>query len=93
MLEAQVDYTLQAMSEVERRGAAGVEVRRDVEERFNDDVQRRLQGSVWNTGGCVSWYFDRNGRNSTLWPGTTLSFRRELRRFDPTEHVLLQRAG
>ena len=38
-----------------------------------------MQGSVWTAGGCRSWYLDRTGRNSTLWPGFTMPFRRRLR--------------
>ena len=33
-------------------------------------------GTVWNAGGCRSYYLDRNGRNSTIFPGSTLELRR-----------------
>ena len=33
-----------------------------------------MRRSVWNTG-CDSWYLDANGRNTTVWPGTTSEFR------------------
>ena len=46
----------------------------------------RMRGTVWTSGGCSSWYLDRTGRNSTLWPGATLSFRRRVERFDPREY-------
>jgi len=29
---------------------------------------------VWTTGGCASWYLDDQGRNTTLWPGSTWRF-------------------
>jgi len=37
---------------------------------------------VWHTGGCRSWYLDAHGRNVTLWPRTTYTFRRLTKRFD-----------
>jgi len=40
---------------------------------------------VWVEGGCASWYLDRSGRNSTLWPGFTFAFRRAVAHFRP-EH-------
>ena len=43
--------------------------------------------TVWNTGGCSSWYLDPQGRNTTLWPRTTFTLRRLLRRFDPEHYV------
>lgn len=40
-------------------------------------------------GGSASWYLDAHARNTTLWPGTSWSFRRATRRFDAAEHALL----
>jgi hypothetical protein len=42
--------------------------------------------TVWNTGGCRSWYLDGRGNNTVLWPGTTAHFRRETRTVDLSEY-------
>ena len=42
--------------------------------------------TVWNTGGCASWYLDAHGRNTTLWPRTTFAFRRLLARSTSTAY-------
>jgi len=81
MVESQVTYVLDALREMDRRGAAAVEVRPDAEERYNEDLHRKLDGTVWNTG-CASWYVDQHGRNVTLWPDWTFRFRRQTARFD-----------
>ena len=47
-----------------------------------------MQRTVWNTGGCGSWYFDGNGRNSIQWPGYTFEYRRRVRRFDAEAYRL-----
>ena len=65
-----------------------LDTRAEAQAAFNATVQRRLRGTVWTEGGCSSWYLDAHGRNTTLWPGTSWSFRRATRRFDPAEHVL-----
>ena len=41
-----------------------------------------MKRTVWNTGGCSSWYLDDHGRNTVLWPKSTFTFRRLLARFD-----------
>jgi hypothetical protein len=46
--------------------------------------------TVWNTGGCTSWYLDANGRNTTIWPGTTTEFRSATRRVDLGEYEVLR---
>ena len=47
-----------------------------------------LTDTVWNAGGCRSWYRDEHGRNVTLWPTHTSTFRRQMRRFDTDAYVL-----
>jgi hypothetical protein len=39
--------------------------------------------------GCSSWYLDAAGRNLTLWPGFTFTFRRRTKRFRPRDFVRL----
>ncbi|MCW5660222.1 MAG: NAD(P)/FAD-dependent oxidoreductase [Burkholderiaceae bacterium] len=51
----------------------------DAQERFNDELQARLARTVWATG-CSSWYKRADGRITTLWPGSTLEYRRRTRR-------------
>jgi cation diffusion facilitator CzcD-associated flavoprotein CzcO len=82
MIEAQLPYIVQALELMEQRGIAALDVRPDVQEAFNEDLQRKLAPSVWLTGGCSSWYLDKNGRNATIWPDFTFNFARRLKRFD-----------
>jgi cation diffusion facilitator CzcD-associated flavoprotein CzcO len=85
--ETQIGYLVDALGTMSRAGLASVEVRADVQERFNAEVQSRLQGTVWNAGGCSSYYLDVNGRNSTMFPGSTIELRRRLSRFEPDDFV------
>ncbi|EON24163.1 cyclohexanone monooxygenase [Nocardioides sp. CF8] len=81
-IESQVAYVLDALRTMDSLGATSLDVRRDVEDSFNDDVQRRMRGTVWTTGGCGSWYLDESGRNTTLWPGFSFQLRWRTRKFD-----------
>ncbi|HVG74048.1 MAG TPA: NAD(P)/FAD-dependent oxidoreductase, partial [Thermoleophilaceae bacterium] len=88
MLESQFAYALDALHTMRLRGAGEFEVRPEVQRAYNEEVQERLADSVWNTGGCGSWYIDRNGRNSIQWPGFTFEYRRRTRRFDAESYRL-----
>ena len=59
--------------------------------RYNERVQRAMEGTVWMAGGCASWYIDKQGRNTTLWPGFTFRFRELTKTFD-REHYELRPA-
>jgi cation diffusion facilitator CzcD-associated flavoprotein CzcO len=82
MLECQFHYLLAALRHLDRRGGVALEPSRMAQDGYVAAVDRRMAGTVWLQGGCRSWYLDRNGRNSTLWPGFTVSYWRRLRRFD-----------
>ena len=81
MLESQMEYALGGLRALRERGADAFDLRPEAQAAYNAEMQARLAGSVWNSG-CGSWYLDRNGRNSIMWPGFTFEFRRRTRRFD-----------
>ncbi|SDF64829.1 flavin-containing monooxygenase [Pseudonocardia oroxyli] len=89
MVESQVDTVLDAMRTVDRHRAVAIDTRPEAQARFNAEIQDRLSTAVWATGGCASWYLDEHGRNRTLWPGYTFSFRRRTRRIDPGHHEMI----
>jgi cation diffusion facilitator CzcD-associated flavoprotein CzcO len=87
MIESQVAYTMDALRYLRRTGTAAVEVRPEAQAAYNQSIQSRMGRTVWNSGGCASWYLDANGRNTTLWPTFTWRFRQSTRRFRPDEYV------
>jgi len=82
MIEAQLPYIVGALRHLRDHGVAALDVRPDVQAAYNEMIQRKLRLSVWNTGGCTSWYLDKFGRNSTIWPDYTFNFAKRLKRFD-----------
>lgn len=88
MIEAQIGYVLRCLREAERNHWSSIEVRPSVERAYNEEIQRKLAGSVWNTGGCASWYLDANGRNSTIFPGFTWQYWLRMRRFRAGDHMV-----
>jgi cation diffusion facilitator CzcD-associated flavoprotein CzcO len=89
MIESQLNHIMGCLRFMRRHGLHSFDVREDVQVRFNERIQRRLRGTVWNSGGCSSWYIDRNGNNTTIWPGFTWPFRRRTRRFRASHYRLL----
>jgi cation diffusion facilitator CzcD-associated flavoprotein CzcO len=82
IIESQVAYLRGAIATMRENAYGAVEPRATVQRRWNGALQRRMRRTVWNTGGCSSWYLDDHGRNTTLWPRSTVTFRRVLARFD-----------
>lgn len=93
MIESQINYILDCLHTMKRRKLQTIEVQPEIQETFNKEIQKRMQGTIW-TSGCTSWYLDVTGRNTTLWPGFTFEFRRRTRHFDVQHYDLIpQRAS
>jgi cation diffusion facilitator CzcD-associated flavoprotein CzcO len=84
MLEYQASYIRQAVQHVWAARAA-VEIRRDVHDAFNAELQERLRGTVFTTG-CPGWYTTADGRVTTVWVGSHVEYRRRTRLFDPSDY-------
>ncbi len=91
MIESQLHHLIAGLRYMEQRGLEVIEVREEVQRRYDEGIQRKLQGTVWESGGCASWYRNEQGKNTTIWPGSTWPFRRRLRTFEPADYELRRR--
>ncbi|MFJ4847353.1 MULTISPECIES: flavin-containing monooxygenase [unclassified Streptomyces] len=89
MIESSLNYIADYLRALDTTGAAALDARPEAVRSWNEEVQRRMVRTVWNTGGCVSWYLDDQGRNTTVWPGTTAGFRRATRRVRLDEYTIM----
>jgi hypothetical protein len=91
MIESQLNYLADYVRQLDVLGGrVALDARPDAVRSWNHRVQERMKRTVWNTGGCTSWYLDASGRNTTIWPGTTGEFRRATRRVDLAEYDVLR---
>jgi cation diffusion facilitator CzcD-associated flavoprotein CzcO len=86
MIESQIRYVAQAIAAVDERGAQALAPSAAAQRWYNEQLQHDLAGSVWNTGGCRSWYLDEHGVNRTLWSGMTWQYWRSTRSLDTSEY-------
>lgn len=82
MTEAQIRYAVPAIA-----SGMVLEVSPGSQRSYVADIDQRLARTVWQQGGCRSWYHNGHGRNVALWPGSTHAFARLLRRFDPQAYI------
>jgi hypothetical protein len=85
MLERQAGYIRQAVQHGGRLGGS-LEIRRDVHDAFNRELQARLQKTVF-TAGCPGWYATADGKVTTVWPGSHVAYARATRDFDPSVYA------
>lgn len=87
MLESQAEYVSRLL-DLAGAGSSTVEARAEVVDAYADRMDSELAHTVWNEGGCSSWYFDAKGRNSLQWPSYSFRYRKQLRSLDPSDFVI-----
>jgi cation diffusion facilitator CzcD-associated flavoprotein CzcO len=87
MLESQIRYVLRAVRLLARGDARTIDVRPEVQRRYNEWVQDRVTETVWSRG-CTSWYRTASGKNTNNWPDFTFVYRARTRRFDLADYTV-----
>jgi cation diffusion facilitator CzcD-associated flavoprotein CzcO len=85
MIESQANYVMSALKIITQSADTAFDIPQKTQADYNHTLQKQLAKTVWNTGGCSSWYLASNGLNTTLWPDFTFVYRHKTRRFD-VEH-------
>jgi protocatechuate 3,4-dioxygenase beta subunit len=74
---------MKMLDAMDEHDLAWVDVKRDVMDEYNEELQRTLDGvEVWQAG-CSGYYRVESGRIVTQWPGSMSEYRRR------TEHAHL----
>ena len=90
MIESQINYLLDYLDHLEGAGEkAFLDVKPDAQRTHNEALQQQMTGTVW-ASGCQSWYMNQQGKNTTIWPDLTVTYRRATRRLDPANYVVEQ---
>lgn len=87
IIEAQLTYIVDALKQAIDLGIRSIEPNPKLVKAYNEKVQQALQTTVWNQGGCQSYFLDRNGRNSVAWPWTTFELKKQLKSFNLNEYL------
>jgi cation diffusion facilitator CzcD-associated flavoprotein CzcO len=85
--EAQLSHVMQAIRTMRDENLQSVEVRKDVQDRYNAGIQKRMKHMVWSTG-CNPWYLSEDGSNHSLYPGPAAEYVLRTRNFDPADYEL-----
>lgn len=88
IIEAQLTYIMDALRQAIELDIQTIEPDPEKTAVYNEKIQAALQSTVWNKGGCQSYFLDRNGRNSVAWPWTTFKLREQLSAFNLAEYRL-----
>ncbi|UTW47698.1 NAD(P)/FAD-dependent oxidoreductase [Bacterioplanoides sp. SCSIO 12839] len=87
VIEAQMNYIMSAIKSVIRQAKQSVEVREDAEDRYTRHIHEEMNKTVWQNGGCNSWYKSKSGKVIAMFPGFSFTFRRWTKNFRSKDHI------
>ena len=86
LAEAQLDYIVDGLQQVKAKAISKFTIKPTVLNRHNEEVQKHLQTTVFNSGGCKSYYLDANGRNFAAWPWSLATLKQRLSQLQLAEY-------
>lgn len=88
VIEAQMEYIRRAIQAVQNKGAKTIEVKPQAEADYTTMIHREMKQTVWQSGGCTSWYKSKSGHVIAMFPGFSFTFRQMAKAFKPKDHLI-----
>lgn len=86
VIEAQMEYIRRAIGAVQARQGKAIEVKADSENDYTAMIHKEMKQTVWQSGGCHSWYQSKSGHVIAMFPGFSFTFRQMAKAFKPQHH-------
>ena len=85
--EAQISHAIQAIKKIMAEDLKYMDIRQDVQDRYNEGIQKRMKHMVWSN--CNSWYLDSDGSNHSLYPGFAAEYILRSRKLHPADYEMV----
>lgn len=90
--EFQVRYVMQAINELSGGDSTTIEVKRDVFEQYNAELDDALSRCIWSHEGMTTYYRNESGRVVVSGPWTYLDWWQRMLQLDTDEYVVSRAA-
>jgi len=90
-VQGQINYAVAGIRAILEQDLRMLDVRREVQEAHNVQLQRRLKRTTWMSG-CSSWYLTEDGFNASMYPGFATQYLRQMNDFRLDDYEVASRA-
>jgi len=87
LIESQMIYIMKSIKAVEKRNKKMIEVKSQAEDKYTTLIHKEMIGTVWESGGCNSWYKSKTGKVIAMFPGFSFTYRRWAKNFKAIDHL------
>lgn len=93
LAEMQLDYIIDGLKLIKSKSISKLTIKPEVLDAHNERVQKHLKGTVFNAGGCRSYYLDENGRNFAAWPWSLATLKKRLSHFNLFDYDVIRQSS
>lgn len=84
-VQGQIEYAVAGIRTVLDEDLRYLDVSREVQDKHNESLQRRLKRTTWMSG-CSSWYLTEDGFNGSMYPGFATQYLRQMKDFRRSDY-------
>lgn len=88
IIEAQMHYILKSINAVDKQQKQFIEVTQEAEDRYTENIHKEMEKTVWQSGGCNSWYKSKSGHVIAMFPGFSFTYLKLAKNFKLKDHKL-----
>ena len=86
VIEAQMQYIMKSITTAMKKARKVIEVKEGAEDQYTTMIHSEMKKTVWEYGGCNSWYKSKSGKVVAMFPGFSFTYRRLAGNFRPEDH-------
>jgi cation diffusion facilitator CzcD-associated flavoprotein CzcO len=87
-VQGQIDYAVAGIKTILDKDLVSLDVRPDVQAKYNESMQKRLKRTTWMSG-CTSWYLTKDGFNGAMYPGFATQYLRQMKNFRAEDYDMV----
>lgn len=87
IIESQIKYIEQCLKALKNNNASSIEPTAEAEDKYTTSIHKSMENTVWQKGGCTSWYQNSAGKVIAMFPGFSFVFRNLCKRFKVDDHL------
>lgn len=86
IIESQMNYIMKAIEATLKQGSKAIEVTEKAEDKYTTMIHKEMKKTVWQTGGCNSWYKNKSGHIVAMYPGFSFVYYLKANYFKAKDH-------
>jgi cation diffusion facilitator CzcD-associated flavoprotein CzcO len=88
IIESQMNYIMDVITTLKDGKHRTIEIKKDAEQSYTEMIHLEMKNTVWEKGGCNSWYQSNSGKVIAMFPGFSFRYRALTKKMNRHHHII-----